>query len=170
MTGLKERVICHLSPLLILQVAQMVKNLPAMQDTRVQSLGQEDPLEKDIAKPTPVFLPGEFYAQRSLAGYSPRGHKESDITERLTLSFFLMPEATHYPPVMPPLAWGTRHCFLLQGFENSGVSIRNRLAQLLACLLLSYIVSQFICHFPRVAFPHHPPKVELSGLPWCSSG
>ena len=27
---------------------------------------------------TPVFLPGEFYGQRSLAGYSPWGHKESD--------------------------------------------------------------------------------------------
>ena len=32
-------------------------------------------------QPTPVFLPGEFHGQRSLAGYSPRGHKESDTTE-----------------------------------------------------------------------------------------
>ena len=31
--------------------------------------------------PTPVFLPGEFHGQRSLAGYSPWGHKESDMTE-----------------------------------------------------------------------------------------
>ena len=30
---------------------------------------------------TPVFLPGEFHGQRSLVGYSPRGHKESDATE-----------------------------------------------------------------------------------------
>ena len=30
---------------------------------------------------TPVFLPGEFHGQRSLAGYSPWGHKESDTTE-----------------------------------------------------------------------------------------
>ena len=35
--------------------------------------------------PTPVFLPGESHGQRSLAGYSPWGHKESDTTERLTL-------------------------------------------------------------------------------------
>ena len=35
----------------------MVKNLPAMQETRLQTLGQEDPLEKVMA--TPVFLPGE---------------------------------------------------------------------------------------------------------------
>ena len=31
--------------------------------------------------PTPVFLPGEFHGQRSLAGYSPQGLKESDMTE-----------------------------------------------------------------------------------------
>ena len=37
--------------------------------------------------PTPVFLPGEFHGQRSLAGYSPWDHKESDMTERLTLAF-----------------------------------------------------------------------------------
>ena len=33
---------------------------------------------------TPVFLPGEFHGQRSLTGYSPWGHKESDMTEQLT--------------------------------------------------------------------------------------
>ena len=47
-----------------------------MQETWVQSLGQEDPLEKGM-----VFLAGEFHGQRSLVGYSPRGHKESDTTE-----------------------------------------------------------------------------------------
>ena len=34
-------------------------------------------------QPTPVFLPGESYGQGSLVGYSPRGRKESDTTERL---------------------------------------------------------------------------------------
>ena len=48
----------------------MVKNLPAMRETQVQSLGQEDPLEKEMA-PTPVFLPGESHGWRSLMGYSP---------------------------------------------------------------------------------------------------
>ena len=37
-------------------------------------------------EPTPVFLFGEFHGQRSLAGYSPWGHKESDTTEQITLS------------------------------------------------------------------------------------
>ena len=39
-------------------------------------------------QPPPVFLPGEFYGQRSLVGYSPWGSKESNTTEGLTLSYF----------------------------------------------------------------------------------
>ena len=39
-------------------------------------------------QPTPVFLPGKFYGQRRLAGYSPRGRKESDTTKWLTLFIF----------------------------------------------------------------------------------
>ena len=61
-------------------VAQLVKNLPAMQETWVRSLGQEDPLEKGM-EPTPVFFLGEFHGQRSLVGCSLWGHKESDMTE-----------------------------------------------------------------------------------------
>ena len=45
----------------------MVKNLSAMQETQVQSLSQEDPLEKGMAM---VFLPGESHGKRSLEGYS----------------------------------------------------------------------------------------------------
>ena len=36
-------------------------------------------------QPTPVFLPGRFHRQRSLTGFSPYGHKESDTTEQLSL-------------------------------------------------------------------------------------
>ena len=46
-------------------------------------LGQEDPLWRKW-QPPPVFLPGEFHGQRSLAGYNPWGHKESNMTERVT--------------------------------------------------------------------------------------
>jgi len=59
-----------------------------MQETQVQSLGQEDPLEKGMAT-HPVFLPGESHGQRNLVGYSPWGDKESGMTERLTLSLSL---------------------------------------------------------------------------------
>ena len=47
---------------------------------RVGSQDWEDLLEEEC-QPTPVFLPGEFRGQRSLAGYSPWGHKESDMTK-----------------------------------------------------------------------------------------
>ena len=53
--------------------AQITKNLPEIQETHVQSLGWEDPLEKG--------MPGESHGQRSLAGYSPWGRKEFDTTE-----------------------------------------------------------------------------------------
>ena len=56
-----------------------VKEPPVMWETWVESLGCEDPLEKGMAT-TPVFWPGEFHGQRSLTGYSPRGHKEWDTT------------------------------------------------------------------------------------------
>ena len=56
-----------------------------MQETRVLSLGPEDPLEEGMA-PTPVFLLGESHGQRSLEGYSPQGAKQLDMTEWLTLS------------------------------------------------------------------------------------
>ena len=58
----------------------MVKNLPVMQESWVQSLGWEDHLEEGM-QPTPVFLPGKSHEQRSLVGYSSWGHKESDMTE-----------------------------------------------------------------------------------------
>ena len=66
----------------------MVKNLPVMQETWVRSLSQEDPLKKEW-QPTPVFLPGEFHGQRSLAGYIPLGCKELDTTEWLSLTHSL---------------------------------------------------------------------------------
>ena len=55
-------------------VAQMVKNLPAMQETQVQSLGQEEPLEKGMATHSSI-LAGKSHGQRSLVGYSPVGCK-----------------------------------------------------------------------------------------------
>ena len=71
-------------------MAQVVHNLPTMHETQVQSLGQEDLLEKGRATAggsevsTPVLLPGEFCGERSLVGNSPWSHKELDMTEQLT--------------------------------------------------------------------------------------
>ena len=61
-------------------VAQMVKNLPAMRETWVQSLGLKDLLERERLC-SPVFWPGKFYGL-----YSPWCRKESDTTEQLLLT------------------------------------------------------------------------------------
>jgi len=61
-------------------VALMVKNLLAVWETQVLSLGWEDPLEKGMA----TDLSREFHGQRNLVSYSPWGHKELDMTEQLS--------------------------------------------------------------------------------------
>ena len=61
-------------------MAQLVKNLPAVRDTWVCSLGWEDPLEKGKAAHSSILawrIPWTVY--------SPWGHKESDTNERLSL-------------------------------------------------------------------------------------
>ena len=78
-------------------VAQTVKNLPAMQETRFDPWVRKIPWRREW-QPTLVFLPGEFHGQRSLVSYRPLGHKESYMTEQLThththtlCSYFLWP-------------------------------------------------------------------------------
>ena len=77
----------------------MVENPPAsaggVHEMQVRSLRQDDPLKKE---PTPVFLPGESHGQKSLAGYSPWGHKESVRTEHsqaVLCSSVHAPQASH---------------------------------------------------------------------------
>ena len=64
----------------------MVKNL-RWQETQFRSLSQEDPLRKKWQS-IPLLLPGKVHGQRSLAGYSPWGHKEPDKTEHAALDRF----------------------------------------------------------------------------------
>ena len=51
-------------------MAQVVENLPAMQETQVLSLGQEDPLEKGMATHSNI-LAWRIHGQRNLVGHSP---------------------------------------------------------------------------------------------------
>ena len=88
--------VCLTSQILASLVAQMIRNLPAVEETWVRSLGWEDPLEKGMATHSSV-LPGEFHGPMSLAGYSPWGHKESDTTGGLTV--FSSPQTE-------PAGWG----------------------------------------------------------------
>ena len=63
----------------------MVKNLPAMQEMWVQSLGQEDPLEEEMATCSSI-LAWKIPWTEETGGYSPWGHKQSDMTELLSIS------------------------------------------------------------------------------------
>ena len=71
-------------------MAQTVNRLPTMRETRVQPLGREDPLEKEMA-PHSSTLPGKSLGRRSLVGYISWGHKESDMTEPLSLILLGLP-------------------------------------------------------------------------------
>ena len=62
-------------------VAQMVKCLPTMWETQVRSLGWEDPLEKEMATHSSTLV-WKIPWTESVAGYSPWGCKESDMSER----------------------------------------------------------------------------------------
>ena len=63
-------------------VAQMVKNLPAVQETQVQSLGQEDPLEEEMATHSSILAWRIPWAEEP-GGLQSMGSQESDMTERL---------------------------------------------------------------------------------------
>ena len=71
----------------------MVKHSPAMQKTWVLWV-RKIPWKREW-QCTPVLLPEESHGQRSRVGYIPWGHKESDTTKELTLSF-------HFNAVMEP--------------------------------------------------------------------
>jgi len=86
-------------------VAHKVKNLTQCRRPRFDSWVGKIPRRREW-QPTPVFLPGESHGQRSLAGYSPCSHTESDTTEWLS----------------PSLSWGTKFTQKLNwGFPGGSV-------------------------------------------------
>ena len=108
-------------------MALMIKNPAANAgDAREMGLicvGQEDPLEEEIL----VFLPEKFYGQRSLAGYSPWGHKESDTTEHTRWYLYSHSWCSLFPKrgcrrefssssLPSQLALGTNHSLFLIGW------------------------------------------------------
>ena len=69
-------------------MAHMVKNLPAVQETWIPSLGREDPLEKGMASRSSI-LAWRISQTEEPAGATVHGLKESDMTKQLTLSLSL---------------------------------------------------------------------------------
>ena len=84
------------------QVALVVKNpLPVLERHKGSRFdpGVGKILWKRAWQPTPVFLPGKFHEQRSLAGYSPWGCEESDTTEKLNSDKLNPASAPHQHPI-----------------------------------------------------------------------
>ena len=81
-------------------VAQTVKHLPAIRNTWVQSLVGKIPWRREWP-PTPVFLPGKSYGQKSLVGCNPKGCTELDWTEQQHACMTLCYTCNNYPHFTP---------------------------------------------------------------------
>ena len=80
-------------------VAQLVKNVPSMQETCVWSLGWEDPLEREWP-PTPVFWPGEFHGLYSPLGSQRVGCDWVTFTLKILMKlFFFFRTRTNNPKI-----------------------------------------------------------------------
>ena len=83
----------------------MVKNLPTVWETLVQSLGQEDPLEEGIKTHSSNSCLENPHGPRSLVGYSPWAHKQLDMTEQLSTA--------QHSTLFHSMASPNLNCFLL---------------------------------------------------------
>ena len=94
-------------------LAQMVRNLPAMQKTWVWFLGRDDPLGKGMA-PHSSILAWRIPWTEEPGGHSPQGRKEWDTGERLTLSLL----STCW---VPHTTLGPSHSILFRSHHNLGI-------------------------------------------------
>ena len=138
-------------------VAQTVKNLPVIPDIRVQSLGQEDPWRKEWL-PTPGFLPREFCGQRSLAGYSPWGRRESDMTEQLVHTY--MPDK-YVPVTVRPHVAGNLFS-LLENRNNQQASIQMNQPSPSLSSIYQQLLNIFLC---SITYPEQLFKLNIVTLP-----
>ena len=145
-------------------VAQTVKNLPATWETWVWSLGWEDPWRREWL-PIPVFWPGEFHEQRSLAGYSPWGHKESDATETFTFTFlFLIRKFTSL------LVIQISQILFPHGHQRNYLKFHSFRSVQFSCLVMSDSLQPHGLQHTRPPCPSPTPGVYSNSCPlsrWC---
>ena len=128
-----------------------VKNLPANAEDMNLVLDWEDPLRRK-EQPTPVFLPGESHGQRSLAGYSPRGHKEPDMTKHYTQHSTASILARKTPRTEEP---GGCQCVRSQGVGHNLVAKQQQLH-----VMLVWSPGCVLCPEGSVSQPHDSPKLS----------
>ena len=117
-------------------VAQTVKNLPAMQETRFDLWVGKIPWRREWLS-TPVFLPGAFHGQGSLLGYSPWSEKESDTAERLTQFQFAI-RSLNMPPVLTEV-FNEKYIFdLMKCFIFSTVGMIDKENSLCILIIITY--------------------------------
>ena len=132
----------------------MVKCLPTMWETWVWSLGQEDPLEKEMATHSRTL--GKSHGRKSLVVYTPWGCKESDTTELLNFHFHFLNTVmkTHWKIVV-------FHTLSVKWFFNQGASKISQASPHISLLLVPPLVALNIfqvpvwsdCHFLRIENP-----------------
>ena len=141
-------------------MAQLVKNLPAMRETWVWSLGWEDPLRRE-GLPTPVFWPGEFQGL-----YSPQGCKESDRTGGLSLHLPSQKQLKIYilRPVSSVQSLSHVRLFATSWTEGhqASLSITNsrRLLRLMFLKLVMPSNHLILCH-PLFVLPSNFPRIRV---------
>ena len=128
--------------------AHKTKNLPPMRETGFDPWVGRFPSRRTW-QPTPVFLPGECQGQESLAGYSPLGHKELDMTVR---------PSTHVKQ-LAQFSMQLHRCFCLQ--QQSHFTMQDKGFMCTSCFVISDIrkactKGQFLMN------------VIVEGLPWWS--
>ena len=115
----------------------VVQNLPIMQESQenqVQSLGWENALVEDTATHS-VFLPGESHGQRSLAGYSPWGHKQLDTAEDTQL----IPTKENKPSITKIMTTRKQIIFPVRNIQKKYILFKNPLN----CVLYYYFKMYF---------------------------
>ena len=103
-------------------MVQTVKNPPANAGDPGSIPGSGKSLWRKKWQPTSIFLPGKCHGQRSLAGYSPLGCKESDTTNGVTHEGLKPRLPSELDSLLPKLSWEPCPALLSSGEENSLLS------------------------------------------------
>ena len=107
-------------------VAQSVKNLPAVQEIWIRSLGLEDPLEKEMAIYPSILAWKISWTEESLVGCSPWGHEESGMIGRLTLTYSPYHVSLDNKSFVPPFSLCVISRYNCNSWEGPHTILRGR--------------------------------------------
>ena len=132
-----------------------VENLPAVQETQLLSLGQEDPLEEETATHYSI-LSEKPHGQRCLAGYSPWGSKELNMTEHTHTCLDISVQFSSVAQSCPTL------CNLMIAAHQASLSITNSQSLLKLMPIESVMPSSHpILRRPLLLLPPIPPSIRV---------